>query len=93
MGTTSPHRTESPIGNIAAVHGPVVDIACDHLPLLHQALCFAIDSERYTSEAYQHLDERYVRAITLHSTGGLQRGMPVFDTWARSRMRTQAEAA
>lgn len=70
------------IGTIAAVHGPVVDIACDPLPPLHQALCSALDSERYTFEVYQHLDERHVRAITLHSTAGLKRGMPVFDTGA-----------
>lgn len=71
-----------PIGTIASVHGPVVDIACEHLPPLHQALCSALDNERYTFEVYQHLDERHVRAITLHSTGGLKRGMPVFDTGA-----------
>lgn len=71
-----------PIGTIASVHGPVVDIACEHLPPLHQALCSALNSERYTFEVYQHLDERHVRAITLHSTGGLKRGMPVFDTGA-----------
>lgn len=71
-----------PMGMIASVHGPVVDIACEHLPPLHQALCSALDGERYTFEVYQHLDERHVRAITLHSTGGLKRGMPVFDTGA-----------
>lgn len=71
-----------PIGMIASVHGPVVDIACERLPPLHQALCSALDGERYTFEVYQHLDERHVRAITLHSTGGLKRGMPVFDTGA-----------
>ncbi len=71
-----------PIGTIAAVHGPVVDITCDYLPPLHQALCSALDTEQYTFEVYQHLDEHHVRAITLHSTAGLQRGMPVFDTGA-----------
>lgn len=71
-----------PIGIVAAVHGPVVDIACEYLPPLHQALSSWLDSERYIFEAYRHLDERHVRAITLHSTGGLQRGMRVFDTGA-----------
>jgi F-type H+-transporting ATPase subunit beta len=33
-------------------------------------------------EVYQHLDEQHVRAITLHRTAGLQRGMSVFDTGA-----------
>lgn len=68
------------IGTIAEVHGPVVDIACSHLPPLHQALWTALDSETYRFEVYQHLDERRVRAIALHRTTGLQRGMPVFDT-------------
>jgi F-type H+-transporting ATPase subunit beta len=82
MITNARASHKDPIGTIAAVHGPVVDIACDHLPPLHQALCSALDSERYTFEVYQHLDECHIRAITLHSTGGLQRGMPVFDTGA-----------
>ena len=72
------------IGTIAAVHGPVVDIACDHLPPLYQALSSALDRERYIFEVYQHLDERHVRAITLHSTGGLQRWLRKFgqcDKW------------
>lgn len=68
------------IGMIHAVHGPVVDITCTQLPSLHRALWAALDGERYTFEVYQHLDEQHVRAITLHDTAGLQRGMPVFDS-------------
>ncbi|NGZ10192.1 MAG: F0F1 ATP synthase subunit beta [Nitrospira sp. LK70] len=82
MLTTAPYPAGNTIGTIAAVHGPVVDIACDHLPPLHRALYSALNNERYIFEVYQHLDERHVRAITLHSTGGLQRGMRVFDTGA-----------
>ncbi len=78
----TPQGDQGPIGVVAAVHGPVVDIVCDHLPPLHQALSSALDNERYVFEVYQHLDERHVRAITLHNTGGLQRGMRVFDTGA-----------
>ena len=70
------------IGVIAKVHGPVVDISCTRLPPMHQALCAAMDHETYTFEVYQHLDERHVRAITLHRTSGLRRGMFVFDTGA-----------
>lgn len=77
---------QSLVGTISAVHGPVVDITCKHLPPLHHALWSAIDSERYTFEVYQHLDERHVRAITLHNTAGLQRGMPVFDTGGSLRV-------
>jgi F-type H+-transporting ATPase subunit beta len=68
------------IGTIAQVHGPVVDISCAVLPPLHRALLSRLDHETYTFEAHQHLDETHVRAITLHRTAGLRRGMPVFDT-------------
>jgi F-type H+-transporting ATPase subunit beta len=68
------------IGTIAQVHGPVVDIACAVLPALHRALASKLDHQTYIFEVHQHLDERNVRAITLHRTTGLRRGMPVFDT-------------
>jgi F-type H+-transporting ATPase subunit beta len=71
-----------PIGTIAQVHGPVVDISCVVLPPLHQALVSRVDHETYTFEVHQHLDETHVRAITLHRTAGLRRGMAVFDTCA-----------
>lgn len=70
------------IGTICAVHGPVVDIICEYLPPLHQALYASIDHEAYMFETHQHLDEKRVRAITLNRTSGLQRGMPVYDTGA-----------
>lgn len=68
------------IGTIAQVQGPVVDVVCSRLPPLHQALVTRLDDETYTFEVHQHLDEKQVRAITLHGTAGLHRGMPVFDT-------------
>ncbi len=68
------------IGKIAQVHGPVVDIACAILPPLHQALVSRVDGETYTFEVHQHLDEKHARAIALHRTAGLRRGMAVFDT-------------
>lgn len=70
------------IGSTVGVHGPVVVIACNKLPPLHQALTARIDHENYLFEVHQHLDERHVRAITLHSSSGLRRGMPVYDTGA-----------
>jgi F-type H+-transporting ATPase subunit beta len=79
-------RNSVQIGTICEVHGPVVDIVCDRLPPLHEALFTNIDHETYTFEAHQHLDEKRVRAITLNRTSGLQRGMPVFDTGAALRV-------
>jgi len=70
------------IGIIEEVRGPVVDILCDRLPPLHRALVAADGSERYTFEVYGDLDERRVRAIALHRTSGLKRGMPVYDSGA-----------
>ncbi|WP_051921528.1 F0F1 ATP synthase subunit beta [Porticoccus hydrocarbonoclasticus] len=72
----------TPIGAIVEVHGPVVVIACDTLPPLHQALCAHLNSETYLFEVHQHLDEHHLRAITLHRSSGLYRGMTVFDTGA-----------
>lgn len=68
------------VGSIARVRGPVVDIRCEVLPALHQALWARINHETYTFEVHQHLDETHVRAITLHRTSGLRRGMPVYDS-------------
>lgn len=82
MPTTTTSDQPAAIGRIAEVHGPIVDIDCDVLPPLSQALCCNIDGETYTFEVYQHLDEHCIRAITLHSTSGLKRGMPVLDTGA-----------
>lgn len=60
----------------------MVVIACSILPPLRQALCAYIDHETYLFEVHQHLDERHVRAITLHRSAGLHRGMAVYDTGA-----------
>ena len=79
------------IGTITEVHGPVVEIACDRLPPLHQALYVIIGYEAYMFEAHQHLDEERVRAVALNRTGGLQRGMPVFDTGAALQVPVSAQ--
>jgi F-type H+-transporting ATPase subunit beta len=70
---------EDPIGLIAELHGPVAVIRCRRLPPLRQALCARLDGETYLFEVHQHLDPQHVRAITLHRTAGLWRGMPVYD--------------
>jgi F-type H+-transporting ATPase subunit beta len=73
-------RSDTPLGHIADVHGPVIVIACERLPPLRQALRTQLNGETYTFEVHQHLDPRHVRAITLHRSAGLRRGMPVYDT-------------
>ena len=73
---------QTSIGVIAEVHGPVVTIDCKQLPPLRQALCTYFDHTCFLFEVHQHLDQRHVRAITLHGTAGLSRGMAVYDTGA-----------
>lgn len=70
------------VGSISEVHGPVVVVACQHLPPLRQALYTRIGDDTYWFEVHQHLDEHHLRAITLHGSSGLQRGMSVFDSGA-----------
>jgi F-type H+-transporting ATPase subunit beta len=79
------------IGRIAEVHGPVVVIACQYLPPLHQALCTQLNQETYLFEVHQHLDEQHVRAMTLHGTAGLRRGMSVHDTGAQLHVPVSPE--
>jgi len=70
------------IGTISEVHGPVVEVDCCRLPPLRQALSAHIDGEIYMFEVHQHIDQHHIRAITLHETSGLYRGMPVYDSGA-----------
>ena len=82
MPESSPNneRNQTPIGVISEVHGPVAVITCNTLPPLRQALCAHLDHETCLFEVHQHLDEHHVRAITLHRSAGLYRGMMVYDT-------------
>ena len=79
---TSTEQSQTPIGVISEVHGPVAVVACDTLPPLRQALSANLDHETCLFEVHQHLDERHVRAITLHRSTGLHHGMEVYDTGA-----------
>jgi len=82
MHTAHPTGNEVEVGKIVEVHGPVVTIYCPKLPPLRQALRAHIDHEDYLFEVHQHIDEHHLRAITLHDSSGLWRGMPVFDSGA-----------
>ena len=74
-------------GRIIKVTGPVVDVQFDagHLPAIFNALTLtneAINDEpnNLVVEVAQHLGENRVRAISMDSTDGLRRGLPVTDT-------------
>ncbi len=52
----SMHAASDRVGVIEEIHGPVVDVVCDHLPPLHQALFCVCGLEYYPFEVYRHLD-------------------------------------
>ncbi|MGD2141687.1 MAG: F0F1 ATP synthase subunit beta [Burkholderiales bacterium] len=79
------------IGTITEIHGPVVVIGCGKLPPLRQALRARLDGESYLFEVHQHINEHSLRAITLHHSAGLYRGMPVYDTGAPLHVPVSAD--
>ena len=68
-----------PVGHIEAAQGPVVDVRCQYLPPIGQALDVVNGEGRYVLVVFQHLQPTLVRAIALHAVSGLFRGMPVYD--------------
>ncbi|MBI1222636.1 MAG: F0F1 ATP synthase subunit beta [Bacteroidetes bacterium] len=74
-------------GKIAQIIGPVVDVSFDQegakLPKILDALYVEKeDGTRVVLEIQQHLGENMARTISMDSTEGLLRGMPVNDTGA-----------
>ncbi len=71
-------------GKVTQVVGVVVDIefTTDNLPAIFNALEVKHGDTTLTLEVAQHLSESSVRAISLGSTDGLERGTEVVDTGA-----------
>ncbi len=69
-------------GKITQVVGVVVDVefASHELPTIYNALKVKLADQELTLEVAQHLSETSVRAISLGTTDGLQRGVEVKDT-------------
>jgi F-type H+-transporting ATPase subunit beta len=80
-----------PVGRIVRVHGPVVDVRCARLPPLHEALYCSVREALCRMDVHQHLDREHVRAIALHRTAGLRRGMAVYDTGSVLRVPVHPE--
>jgi F-type H+/Na+-transporting ATPase subunit beta len=80
MATESKDKIRN--GTINQIVGVVVDVefATDHLPAIYNALEVELDGRKLVLEVAQHLSESSVRAISLGSTDGLQRGIKVIDT-------------
>ncbi len=68
-------------GKIVQIIGPVVDVSFDNvqdLPKIYDALEIQrINGEKLIIEVQQHIGEETVRAVSMDSTDGLQRGMQV----------------
>jgi len=69
-------------GKITQIVGVVVDVSFDdgHLPAIFNALEIELQDGKLTLEVAQHLSESTVRAVSLGSTDGLERGAEVIDT-------------
>lgn len=74
------HSSPDSFGYILEVQGPVAIIRCKVLPALKQAVYIQLLKDKVLFEVHQHMDEQHIRVITLHSTSGIRRGAPVYDT-------------
>ncbi|MGY6274809.1 F0F1 ATP synthase subunit beta [Methylomonas sp. MgM2] len=72
-------ETENLVGWVEAAQGPVVDVRCNYLPPIGQALDVGNGGGEYVLVVFQHLEPTLIRAIALHSVSGLYRGVPVYD--------------
>ena len=72
------------LGTITQIVGVVVDVefAAGQLPAIYNALEVRLEDKKLVLEVAQHLSESSVRAISLGSTDGLERGKEVVDTGA-----------
>lgn len=84
MATADTTKTKTKNGRISQIVGVVIDIdfPLGHLPAIYNALEVRIEDRKLVLEVAQHLSESSVRAVSLGSTDGLERGEEVFDTGA-----------
>jgi F-type H+/Na+-transporting ATPase subunit beta len=84
MVETAEATTGTRTGTITQIVGVVVDVefSTDNLPAIYNALEVELDGKKLVLEVAQHLSESSVRAISLGSTDGLERGVKVTDTGA-----------
>lgn len=82
MATVTKEKTK--VGKITQIVGVVVDVefSTDNLPAINNALKVKHGDDELTLEVAQHLSESSIRAVSLNSTDGLERGVEVTDTGA-----------
>src|SRR5215467_9782669 len=84
--TTATAETETGVGRVVRVIGPVVDVEFprDAMPDIYNALKVDVTlsegTKKMTLEVAQHLGDNIVRAISMQQTDGLVRGASVADT-------------
>src|SRR4051794_34835828 len=84
--TAEPTKTETGVGRVVRVIGPVVDAEFprDAMPdiynALHVEVTLSAGTKTLTLEVAQHLGDNVVRAISMQPTDGLVRGAEVRDT-------------
>src|ERR687883_1949886 len=84
--TAEPTKTETGVGRVVRVIGPVVDAEFprDAMPDIYNALHVEVTlsegTKKLTLEVAQHLGDNLVRAISMQPTDGLIRGAEVTDT-------------
>ncbi|MYH51888.1 MAG: F0F1 ATP synthase subunit beta [Gemmatimonadetes bacterium] len=78
---------ENNSGRVVQVIGPVLDVEFhpQHLPEIYNALSLTAETESgreidLVAEVQQHIGRSQVRAVSMSSTDGVQRGMEVVDT-------------
>ena len=71
-------------GIVVRITGSIVDVYFDDnkLPDIFHAVTIEKNNKIYTLEVLQHIGNGIVRCISMHSTDGFSRGMPVVDTGA-----------
>jgi F-type H+/Na+-transporting ATPase subunit beta len=69
-------------GRVTQVTGPVVDVEFNpgELPEINHALEIQRDGGKLVLEVQQHLGDNEARTVSMGSSDGLRRGMPVLDT-------------
>lgn len=77
-------ETTTKTGYITQIIGPVIDVKFPNgeLPKIFNAITVANNEQTVTCEVQQLLGDNKVRAVSMSSTDGLQRGMEVIDTGA-----------
>jgi len=84
MAAATKEKAKTGTGKITQIVGVVVDVefSTDNLPAIYNALKVKNGDQELTLEVAQHLSESSIRAISLNSTDGLERGVEVIDTGA-----------